>query len=157
MRFTVGLFASLSLAALSQAFATDPPSQSMTPQGQQPAAAAPAESAPTTTAPAAAAPTASTPATAAPTASTTPSATPPAATTKDGKPELTADEKNLISQGYKLEVRGDQKFFCHSETALGSRFPHKSCRKEEEILASTQRSKDMTDQMQRTFVPQQVH
>jgi hypothetical protein len=149
MRLAVGLFASLSVAALSQAFATDPPAQSTTPQGQQPAAVAPA-----TTAPAAAAPTASTPAA----ATAAPSATPPAAaTTKDGKPELTQDEKNLISSGYKLEMRGDQKYFCHSETALGSRFPHKSCRKEEEILASTQRSKDTTDQMQRAFVPQQTH
>jgi hypothetical protein len=157
MRLAVGLFASLSLAAFSQAFAADPPSQSATPQGQQPAAAAPAESAPTTSAPAAPAPTASAPAATAPTASTAPPATQPTSTAKTDKPELTPEEKNLLSQGYKLDMRGDQKYFCHSETSLGSRFPHKSCRKSEEILAGTQRSKDMTGDMQRSFVPQQTH
>jgi hypothetical protein len=60
-------------------------------------------------------------------------AAPEAASIKPGvtiagtKPELTPDEKELISRGYKLEMHDGEKFFCRKEQQLGSRFEHKIC------------------------------
>lgn len=140
---SVGLWASLSLFGLSQAFAADPAPPSQTPPAT-PSAAPPTTASPTSTpAPAASAAQAST---------TTPAAQ-PAAPAKDAKAELTSQEKNLISQGYKLETHDGQKYFCKSEQALGTRFPHKHCRTEDQILADTQNSKDVTRQSQQGYTP----
>ena len=147
MRLAVGLLASVSLAGFAQAFATE--STPPTPQDQPPAAA-PARESPAATAtsmpaaaaaPSMAAPTASMPAT-----STALSATQPGAAAKPA--ELTALEKRLISQGYKLEVHQDLKYFCRSEAPLGSRFEHKTCQTEDQVLATTQTSRDTTKQLQ---------
>jgi hypothetical protein len=141
MRLAVGLLASLSLIGLSQAFATDPPSPAATPPATP--SAAPPTTAPSTSTPA--------PATSAPQASTTTPAAQPAA---PAKPELTtAQEKNLISQGYKVETRNGEKYFCKNEAALGTRFTHKHCRSADQILADTQDSKDVTRQVQQGYVP----
>jgi hypothetical protein len=44
------------------------------------------------------------------------------------KPELTHDERNLIRQGYKLEVRNGENWFCKREPVLGSRLQqNKEC------------------------------
>ena len=97
-----------------------------------------------------------TPAEAPPTAPVaTPSA--PAATASLGKttaqspktPELTEDEKHLLSHGYKLETRDGRKFFCHSEAQLGTRFSTKVCRSAEQIAATRQNSKDYLNDVQR--------
>ena len=81
-----------------------------------------------------------------PTPPTTLSATQPGAATKAG--DLTAAEKKLISRGYTLEMHKDQKYFCRSEAPLGSRFEHKTCQTESQILATTQTSQDTTKQLQ---------
>lgn len=148
MRVAVGLLASLSLVSFTPAFATDPAPQSTTPQGQQPAAT-PAQDSSTATpaaAPAASAPTA---------ASTTTPGTQPAstATITGTKPsDLTPQEKNLISQGYTLQMRKDQKYFCRNEATVGTRFTRKTCQTSEQIFANTQHSKDQTSEIQRGFV-----
>jgi len=142
MRLAVGLLASLSVVGLSQAFATDPPPPSATPPAT-PSAAAPTPTPPASTpAPASSAPQAST---------TTPAQ--PAAPAKDAKAELTPQEKNLISQGYKVETRNGNKYFCKSEASLGSRFPHKTCQTEDQIMANTRDSKDVTRQVQQGYTP----
>jgi len=66
--------------------------------------------------------------------------------------DLTPEEKNLISSGYTLEIRKDQKLFCKSEATLGTRFKHRTCQTSEQIFANTQHSKDVTSDIQRGFV-----
>jgi hypothetical protein len=51
----------------------------------------------------------------------------PVVTVVGAKPELTPDEKELISSGYKLEMHDGEKYFCRKEQQLGSRFEHKIC------------------------------
>jgi hypothetical protein len=52
----------------------------------------------------------------------------PEVTVVGSKPELTADEKELINRGYKLEMHDGEKFFCRREEQLGSRVnTHKTC------------------------------
>jgi len=136
MRLAVGLLAALSGLSCSQAFATEPGPAASSPPGQQPATAQSTAS----IAPAVATPPA------APAASTSASAT--QSTTAGKKPALTAQEKRLISQGYELEVHKDQKYFCRSEPTLGSHFSHKTCQTEEQLLATTRESQDVTKQLQ---------
>jgi hypothetical protein len=38
-----------------------------------------------------------------------------------GKPEMTREEHNLLRQGYKLEVRDGENWFCKRQPVLGSR------------------------------------
>ena len=120
MRIAVGLL--MCLGGASTTWATDPPAQTPSP---------------------AAAPSASTPA-ATPTP-TTPAATPSAAKTT----ELTADEKNYLSHGYKLQIKGGQKYFCRSEAEVGSRFAKTTCRTSEQMAVVTQNSKDFAAEMER--------
>jgi hypothetical protein len=40
---------------------------------------------------------------------------------------LTAVEKGLLAQGYKMETRHGEHIFCRKETETGSRFPQKTC------------------------------
>jgi len=151
MRFAVGMLASLSLVGITSAFATEPTPPSATPQAQQPAQSNSTTPAPDATPPASAAPAASV--SAPPTTATTQPAAAPAQKSK----ELTPEEKNLISSGYTLEVRKDQKYFCRREAALGTRFARKTCQSEEQILANTQDSKDLTRQFQNpTQYPQGI-
>jgi hypothetical protein len=159
MRLAVGLWASLGLAGFSQAFALESTPPAATPQ-DQPSAASPDQGARATTVaarPAAAVPSspAAGPAAATPAASTAAATTQPgsaatqpgsAAATRPG--ELTALEKRLLSQGYKLEMHKDLKYFCRTEAPLGSRFEHKTCQTEAQIQATTQTSKDTTKQLQ---------
>lgn len=51
------------------------------------------------------------------------------------KPELTPADKELLSRGYKLEMRHGEKWFCRMEGEIGSRFEHKSCDTAESIEA----------------------
>ena len=113
MRTAAGLLTVLFTGALSQVLAAEPPPSSpapVAPTEQQSVAAPAAEK--SATAPAKPAPTA-------------------AAT----KPELTPEDKELISRGYKLEMRHGEKYFCRVETEVGSRFPLKSCDTAQSIQA----------------------
>jgi hypothetical protein len=124
MRTATALIAIMFTGVLSQALATEPqpmsPSagqsaptpaeqQSATPAGQQSATPAPA-----------AQPNAATPA---PDSATIK----PPVTVVGTKPELTPPEKELISRGYKLEMRHGEKYFCRTESDIESRFPRKNC------------------------------
>jgi hypothetical protein len=51
----------------------------------------------------------------------------PGVTVVGTKPELTPEDKELIARGYKLEMRNGEKYFCHREQQLGSRFETKYC------------------------------
>lgn len=65
------------------------------------------------------------------------------------KQELSADEKSLLSRGYKLEMRGGQKYFCHEESQLGTRFSSKVCRSAEQMASLRKNSQEFTSEMQR--------
>lgn len=57
--------------------------------------------------------------------------------------DLTPGEKNLVRQGYRLEVRNGQKLFCRSEGTLGSRLhEHKVCGTEEAIAHRAEANND---------------
>jgi hypothetical protein len=142
MRLAVGMLMYLGLGGFSVAWADNPPpSQPVATPTDQQASATTAQDKP---APAGtpATPTRSESAPAAPPAST------PAQTSKTQ--DLTDDEKNLLSRGYKLETRGGQKFFCRSETLVGSRFPTKTCRTAAQMAVVRQNSKDYLNDVQRS-------
>jgi hypothetical protein len=109
MRVTAGFLSVLCMGVLSQALAADP----------TPPAASQTPTAPSATAPAAQ------PGAAKPAADSTAAAS--AATPDAGKAELTAADHELMSQGYKLEMRHGEKYFCRRETIMGSHFEQKSC------------------------------
>lgn len=117
MRTAVGLITFLLTGVLSQALATEPPPPPAPPASPSQTAAAPAGQQSATTA---AAP--QTPAATAESASIK-----PPVTVIGTKPELTPPEKELISRGYKLEMRHGEKYFCRTESDIESRFPRKNC------------------------------
>ena len=59
----------------------------------------------------------------------------PGLTVVGTKPELTALDKEILSRGYKLEMRHGEKYFCRREQQIGSRFETKSCNTAESIEA----------------------
>ena len=141
MRIAVGML--VCLGGLSAAWANDPEQSNPPPGGAPPAAPAGASS-PTTdpakaNAPAAAA------------SAPTPAAAPPAnAAAQPAKTtELTDEEKNYLSHGYKLQMRGDQKYFCHREAKTGTRFAETICRTAQQMAATSRNSKDFTNDIQR--------
>ena len=154
MRLAVGML--MYLGAFSVTWADNPPpSQPVATPTDQQASAATAQDKPapagTPVAGATASNAAATPA-ATPTKSESAPAAPPAGTTAQTSKtqDLTADEKNLLSHGYKLETRGGQRFFCRSETLVGSRFPTKTCRTAEQMAVIRQNSKDYMNDVQRS-------
>jgi hypothetical protein len=72
----------------------------------------------------------------------------PGLTVVGAKPELTPEEKELISRGYKLEMRHGEKYFCHREEQLGSRFEIKSCDTAQSIQAHRIESQDAVRSIQ---------
>jgi len=67
----------------------------------------------------------------------------PAPATKPDKSTPTDSEKNLLRQGYRLEVRNGQRLFCRSEDTLGSRLhEHKVCGTEESIAHRAEANND---------------
>jgi hypothetical protein len=130
MRAIAGLIGVLFTGVLSQALATEPPPVSASPS--QPAAA-PAEQQ-SATAPAASQ-------SAAP-ATTDSSTIKPPVTVVGDKSELTAQDKEIISRGYKLEMRHGDKYFCRREPQIGSRFEVKSCNTAESIEAQRQNGQE---------------
>ena len=149
MRIAVGLL--VCLGGLSTAWGNEPPAapQPVAAPADQQAAPAPGQSKPTPGDAASTAPAA---------APTAPAATATATTSKPESATATAqsprtlgpdDEKNLVAHGYKIEMKGGQKYFCRSETPTGTRFPKKTCRTEEQMASTRQSSKDYLNDVQR--------
>ena len=118
MRLVVSVLACVGVSGISLALA-DPPTDA--------ASTAPAAAAPTATAPATA-PTAATPATPSGPAAEARPAEPSAAPTAAEKSsvEISATqidqlEKHFLSEGYKIEMRNGDKYFCRREEQMGSR------------------------------------
>jgi hypothetical protein len=147
MRAAAGLLIILCTGALSLAQAAEaplaPPQTETAPTAQQSATAPAAEH--STAAPAAASPATGTmsPTAAAP----APAATAPAAA-DSGKPQLTREEHDLISRGYKLEIRHGDKYFCRRESELGSHFDVKTCNTAESIESHRANSVETVREMQ---------
>jgi len=63
------------------------------------------------------------------------------------------DEKRLISEGYKPEIRNGEKVYCRRDDELGSRLgSQKRCATAQQWKISQQVSRDQTDAIQRTQV-----
>jgi len=106
-------------------------------------AASPAPATSSSVAPSAttAAPAANTPAAAAEKPAVTVSATPDAA--------QAAEEKRLIAAGYKPEMRNGTKYWCRSETEMGSHMSHKVCGTAAEIKGYAHDGQESVEQAQR--------
>jgi hypothetical protein len=138
MRMIVGLFTVLTVGALSQAMATDPPAEAPK--------AATSSSAPSSTASE---------------ATTTSSTTAKSATTSTnasgtrqvkliaGDAEADARLKKLRAAGYKTEMHGQEVVFCRKEPVLGSRFEHKVCNTAEELDTMMASGRDAVETSQR--------
>jgi hypothetical protein len=174
VRLVVGLLTCLSLGALAPALANDPaPAGSTAPSApaldaaaassagaSTPASAIPSSNAKPSTTPGSEQPGASPSGQATTTGQTaptgqTPSASPPAAgatttaTSQSKTSELTPAEKDLLAQGYKLEMRGTDKHFCRSQAELGTRFTHRVCITAEQAAATKRSSQDFLNDVQR--------
>ena len=64
-------------------------------------------------------------------------------------PPLTREEKELLAGGYKLEIRGNENFFCRQEVLAGSKFSSRVCQTSEQIRINRQTSRDATDHAMR--------
>jgi hypothetical protein len=136
MRVTAGLIAVLCTGVLSQALAADPPA----PPPPAPAAVAPVDQ-PSATPPAGQQ-SATTPAAQQNAASPTAGTIKPGVTVVGTKPELTPQDKELLSRGYKLEMRHGEKYFCRTETQIDSRFPVRNCDTAQSIEAQRASSQE---------------
>ena len=133
MRFVVGALACMAVGGISLALA-DPSTPASVPSPPS------APSAPT--APAAAAPTAA-PATPAP---ATPQAAPAAAAT----PAIDPEEKRLLAQGYRMQMRRGEKVFCRREAILGSRIEATmNCGTAAQLKATRDEAKEAVERAQR--------
>jgi hypothetical protein len=65
-----------------------------------------------------------------------------------GKPELTAADHELMSQGYKLEMRHGEKYFCRRETIMGSHFEQKTCNTPTSIQSQQAAAQELTRRIQ---------
>lgn len=59
----------------------------------------------------------------------------PGLTVVGTKPELTSLDKEILSRGYKLEMRHGEKYFCRLESPIESRIQKKECNTAESIEA----------------------
>jgi hypothetical protein len=124
MRTAVGLVTVLFAGVMAQALAAEPPSPQQSPA---PASTAPAEQQ------SASSPSASQ---AAPAATADAGTIKPPVTVIGTKPEaVTFSDKELLSRGYKIEMRHGEKYFCRREQQIGSRFEVKNCDTAESIEA----------------------
>jgi hypothetical protein len=144
MRMIIAVFAALSVGALSQAFATDPPVT---------------EAAKSTT-PAAASPSVDSNATITPTPAERPAdrKTKATATSADGTKSVRlivgdsaaeARLKRLRTAGYKPEAHGDVVVFCRREPVLGTHFQRKVCNTADQLESVANTGQDELEQMQR--------
>jgi len=135
MRLSFGLCLWLVCAPLAAMTGEDPPTQLQ-----------PAQATPTTQS--------STMAIAAsPAATTTPPGPSAPPVHSDKVQVLTADEKLLLSRGYRRETHEGQAVYCRKETVVGSHFEKKVCGTPEQIAAAVRVSKDVTEQSQRQNNP----
>jgi hypothetical protein len=135
MRF-MSVIAVLSFVTLAQASATEPEPQSATvPQPAQDSSPAQVPASPPDLQTGAKSPVAGEKSPAA-----SPAAAPTSAVAKTDKPELSDSGKNLLHQGYKLEVRDGVNYFCKKEPVLGTRLrENKVCGTEESVLHRNER------------------
>lgn len=63
--------------------------------------------------------------------------------------ELTAAEKDLLAQGYKLRIIGGQKRFCRRQTVIGSNLERMVCTTGAQAAEARQNARDLTEQIQR--------
>lgn len=63
--------------------------------------------------------------------------------------ELTATEKSLLSQGYKLRIVDGEKKFCRRETALGSNLERTVCTTAARAEQSREDAREITERIQR--------
>ena len=137
MRMIVGLFTVLSVGALSQAMATDPPAEAPK--------AATSTPAPSTTAPAA---------TSTSTTTTDKATAPSTDGTRQvklvaGDDAADARLKKLRAAGYRAEMHGKELLFCRKEAVVGSRFEKKVCSTAEELDNQMANGRDVVENTQR--------
>lgn len=134
MRIAVGLLACLGAGTLTSAIADPSTDASPTTTASTPAASSPAAA----------------PATAAPATAASSTAT---ASKTSTQPEFTQEEKQLFSEGYRAEIRGNDLVFCRRETALGSHLPGpKVCASAAQLKAAEKEAKEATQHVQ-TWAP----
>jgi hypothetical protein len=133
MRVTAGFLFIVCTGGVFQALAADP----------TPPAASPTQTAPVAPA---AEPSAAKSASASATTAT-------AATPDAGKAELTAADHQLMSQGYKLEMRHGEKYFCRRETIMGSHFEQKTCNTATSMESQQAAAQEMTRKIQISNTP----
>jgi hypothetical protein len=113
----------LSVGVVSIAWSADEPAPPPNAQATQPAAQAAASS------------------TANEAATKTPAKT-TATAASDTKSTTNADEKRILSAGYKKKTQNGQTFYCRKETPIGSRFESERCETAEEMAMRAQQGKD---------------
>jgi hypothetical protein len=132
MRMIIGLFTVLSVCALSQAMATDPPAEAPKAAASTSAASSPS--------------------------STTTDKTAAVATSADGTKQVKlvagdadadARLKKLRAAGYKPEMHGKEVLFCRKEPVVGSRFEKKVCNTAEQLDAQMTNGRDAVETAQR--------
>lgn len=76
------------------------------------------------------------------------------AQTKTSKPniKLTAEEKQLIAEGFTLKMNKGQKVFCKMETELGSRFEMSVCHTASQWQAEQDAARESFDASRRAIV-----
>jgi hypothetical protein len=144
MRSTFGVLVSLSAVPLAVA---DPPAAD--PSASPTVITAPVDTAPASATPTTTAPTTTT-ATVAPTAASAPSVSQTAGAAPAAVSARDQIEKRLLAQGYKLEMRHGEKYFCRVTDTLGSRVtPVKACSTAEQLMTKAQEGKEFTEWAQR--------
>lgn len=67
-------------------------------------------------------------------------------TDKPAAPDASVDEKHFLAEGYKLEMRHGEKYFCRSEDTLGSRLGSaKVCSTAQQLNATERDAKASVD------------
>jgi hypothetical protein len=62
--------------------------------------------------------------------------------------EITRREQELLSQGYKVQMRHGEKYFCHRESIIGSHFDTISCNTAESIQSKRASGEEVVRKMQ---------
>ena len=137
MRLALGLLTCLCIGSVTEALAADPPSQ---------AATSTSTATSTTSA-----------ATDSATAKTTAPATANAPAAPAGNALSDAEEKKLISSGYRIETKKGEKFYCRREAQMGTRFEHKVCSTAEQIKVRQQDDEDAVRRSQQQQMNPQGH
>jgi hypothetical protein len=143
MRFVVGVLACMGVGGLALA---DP----ATPEPAPTAAAPSAPTTPSTPTSAAATPAPAAPA-AAPAVPAGPTAT-AAPASHPAPPTSDFEEKRLLSEGYRIEMRNGERVFCHREEILGSRVEgRKVCNTKQQLELTESQSKHNLERTQQQW------